>query len=219
MNPTRFLSTPSARRATAHSGDLARPDHISIHALREEGDSCQQLFLLSAFNFYPRPPRGGRRRGYIEGSLKTVISIHALREEGDRSGRGCPWRRSGDFYPRPPRGGRHRHRRGGHLRLRFLSTPSARRATHALLCLHAAGEFLSTPSARRATRHETLKPHRKAISIHALREEGDKLSPNHSGKRTKFLSTPSARRATKVPLPDLRGQEISIHALREEGDV
>ena len=33
-----FLSTPSARRATAHFGDLARPDHISIHALREEGD-------------------------------------------------------------------------------------------------------------------------------------------------------------------------------------
>ena len=57
----------------------------------------------------------------------------------------------------------------------FLSTPSARRAT--LLWEHwenMFGEFLSTPSARRATsgfkrEHRTL-----TISIHALREEGDR---------------------------------------------
>ena len=36
--------------------------------------------------------------------------------------------------------------------------------------------FLSTPSARRATFFAVLKWHRKLISIHALREEGDRIS-------------------------------------------
>ena len=34
-------------------------------------------------------------------------------------------------------------------------------------------QFLSTPSARRATRRGWKQPQRGAISIHALREEGD----------------------------------------------
>ena len=58
----------------------------------------------------------------------------------------------------------------------------------------------------------------EAISIHALREEGDNRSEAFRRSATRFLSTPSARRATQagpVPLPD---GEISIHALREEGD-
>ena len=55
-----FLSTPSARRATA-ALLLDRPcTHISIHALREEGDNSGNL----------NPGAFG-------------ISIHALREEGD----------------------------------------------------------------------------------------------------------------------------------------
>ena len=58
----RFLSTPSARRATAHALGLALFKEISIHALREEGD---RLF------------KTGER-------LLHKISIHALREEGDR---------------------------------------------------------------------------------------------------------------------------------------
>ena len=58
------------------------------------------------------------------------------------------------------------------------------------------GGFLSTPSARRATLHceeDTTMP---AISIHALREEGDVFG--------------SYRWVIK--------SVISIHALREEGD-
>ena len=35
----KFLSTPSARRATAPFGGLMEVLDISIHALREEGDS------------------------------------------------------------------------------------------------------------------------------------------------------------------------------------
>ena len=55
-----FLSTPSARRATATSVYLRAPEAISIHALREEGD----MLAMTAF-------------------AKDAISIHALREEGD----------------------------------------------------------------------------------------------------------------------------------------
>ena len=55
--------------------------------------------------------------------------------------------------------------------------------------------FLSTPSARRATRFLCQVVVCKAISIHALREEGDL----NGGKHFAFAI-------------------ISIHALREEGD-
>ena len=35
------------------------------------------------FNFYPRPPRGGRRLAKFDEREGNFISIHALREEGD----------------------------------------------------------------------------------------------------------------------------------------
>ena len=38
---------------------------------------------MSKFNFYPRPPRGGRRLGCRLRQRQDWISIHALREEGD----------------------------------------------------------------------------------------------------------------------------------------
>ena len=78
-----FLSTPSARRATTTIEKFAAEPKISIHALREEGDyGCalpEDLEKISIHalreegdvfhgacnvilcNFYPRPPRGGRR--------------------------------------------------------------------------------------------------------------------------------------------------------------
>ena len=36
-------------------------------------------------NFYPRPPRGGRRRAAKKISFRWLISIHVLREEDDPS--------------------------------------------------------------------------------------------------------------------------------------
>ena len=127
---------------------------------------------------------------------KTAISIHALREEGDPAGAhssAASWR--------------------------FLSTPSARRATVTRLTKEQlrtyfyprpprggrlaalpsdlrAVIFLSTPSARRATYGSTPYWGRAKISIHALREEGDHFP-------------------FRVPVQI----GISIHALREEGDV
>ena len=84
----------------------------------------------------------------------------------------------------------------GVLCIQFLSTPSARRATACAGVFVYLVQFLSTPSARRATFARARVWEMCAISIHALREEGDPL-----------------------PHRDRRGRHpISIHALREEGD-
>ena len=78
--------------------------------------------------------------------------------------------------------------------------------------------FLSTPSARRATVHPASLGAVQAISIHALREEGDEAGYVTFTDRSVFLSTPSARRATGHAGRFGQGANISIHALREEGD-
>ena len=105
MSPFRFLSTPSARRATGFYCTAVVLYAISIHALREEGDIRGGDTYSLGSDFYPRPPRGGRpsdmtiptskdsflstpsaRRATdnIAVFFKTFcISIHALREEGD----------------------------------------------------------------------------------------------------------------------------------------
>ena len=172
------------------------PDtEISIHALREEGDGLMLLSKKSLLHFYPRPPRGGRRPAQKAADRPREISIHALREEGDRCARGMSIHLH-DFYPRPPRGGR---------------------LTSAIL-IPILGEFLSTPSARRATEQADRYFSDFHISIHALREEGDRRVIGDVLLTERFLSTPSARRATKKKPLNQHFHTISIHALREEGD-
>ena len=61
VKPQQFLSTPSARRATTLLLAVLVLLEISIHALREEGDPFPCVFGSTPINFYPRPPRGGRR--------------------------------------------------------------------------------------------------------------------------------------------------------------
>ena len=78
---------------------------ISTHALREEGDLPQHRDHQGLADFYPRPPRGGRRQAQGSEPGRKKISTHALREEGDLRSR----RKRHEyiyFYPRPPRGGR-----------------------------------------------------------------------------------------------------------------
>ena len=118
---------------------------ISIHALREEGDTTWTTAQKLVFYFYPRPPRGGRQRPEWRQGQGLQISIHALREEGDC--RVCLCKAPpGNFYPRPPRGGRlyvYDDDDNGHL---FLSTPSARRATITLLeSMFEGGNFYPRP--------------------------------------------------------------------------
>ena len=65
-------------------------------------------------------------------------------------------------------------------------------------------KFLSTPSARRATLHRPSKALRtRLISIHALREEGDITGSLGYVNDAIFLSTPSARRATPLQVISL----------------
>ena len=124
------------------------------------------------------------------------------------------------FYPRPPRGGRRSpFLSASYSYSVFLSTPSARRATSRSVICALGDEFLSTPSARRATvcRMQSRSTP-MCISIHALREEGDRRREGISYGSKRFLSTPSARRATRRAQRAGRPEDISIHALREEGD-
>ena len=107
------------------------------------------------------------------GRRRRGISIHALREEGDVRRRVRPFLQR-NFYPRPPRGGR-------------LSA-SKKAWPHS--------QFLSTPSARRATPAQGSRRVQDEISIHALREEGDRTWFLPVSTPNVFLSTPSARRAT-----------------------
>ena len=167
-----FLSTPSARRATQLQLRYECCIQISIHALREEGDSFLLFFGATILHFYPRPPRGGRPVSARFLRSWFGISIHALREEGDRAERGEGLYIE-DFYPRPPRGGRLLRLTTAPAHHAFLSTPSARRATTASDCEWSGLQFLSTPSARRATRIAKDAEDIQKISIHALREEGD----------------------------------------------
>ncbi len=101
---------------------------ISIHALREEGDVDAGKATIMANLFLSTP---SARRATVAGQRRRVrrrISIHALREEGDTRPPQCPGITS-DFYPRPPRGGRHVIKGLLAMSGKFLSTPSARRAT------------------------------------------------------------------------------------------
>ena len=80
-------------------------------------------------------------------------------------------------------------------------------------------KFQSTLSVRRATCHPHLRPQFVGISIHALREESDKIFYGVHAVRSRFQSTLSVRRATGRIQRDRGLLVISIHALREESDV
>ncbi len=172
---TVFLSTPSARRATLRvSAVFALVLVISIHALREEGDTPRECrFRPRTGHFYPRPPRGGRLGRSLGSGLCHGISIHALREEGDPNGLfflATPC----NFYPRPLRGGRLDEARVGKQPI--------------LISIHALCEEGDQEAGRYAPQTDYFYPRPPrggrpisaaitaaihAISIHALREEGD----------------------------------------------
>ena len=152
MTATGFLSTPSARRATL---------------------GVRPLCNLSS-DFYPRPPRGGRRvvishrrRVYI------FLSTPSARRATWKPKKSIPFRN--DFYPRPPRGGR----QGSY----FPETLSD-------------NDFYPRPPRGGRPSRQRSKSPSGSISIHALREEGDRSNTMFAHSRGVFLSTPSARRAT-----------------------
>ena len=196
-----FIPRTISIHALREEGDVAaeveaQHEMISIHALREEGDDGDLLHGSTFHNFYPRPPRGGRRCGQRAGLAGLQISIHALREEGDTPSNTVSVRPS-DFYPRPPRGGRH-------------GKPRPWRKHH-LISIHALreegdrGGGLYPPIMGYFYPRPPRGGRRRADSLHEAVHE--------------FLSTPSARRATANLRENRVSLEISIHALREEGDT
>ena len=216
---TIFLSTPSARRATAQHGVTQCPLQISTHALREEGDGIDRGIKDKDLQFLSTP--SARRATILAVHLDDGfdISIHALREEGDalplldqilRLGISIhALREEGDYtlktaFPGISGISIHALREEGDApaprhptqHTGFLSTPSARRATVPIPLDRSTWEFLSTPSARRATSGDRGLFLCAGISIHALREEGDAGRVLYVTNEVKFLSTPSARRAT-----------------------
>ena len=126
----RFLSTPSVRRATKRRTSLWK----------------------TRFNFYPRPPCGGRH------SAPVCVGP------------------TSDFYPRPPCGGRlHRadiHRAAGLISIHALraegdSHPARCRSGPCTISIHA---LRAEGDLERLVRWLLLP-----ISIHALRAEGDRI--------------------------------------------
>ncbi len=81
---SKFLSTPSARRATQGRSCAGPRVPISIHALREEGD-CEANNLSYVFiKFLSTPSARRATANYPALKEACMISIHALREEGDK---------------------------------------------------------------------------------------------------------------------------------------
>ena len=181
--------------------------HISIHALRVEGDPALFRLPISFPNFYPRPPGGGRprRRTWLSAHCpflsalpvkryRRSISIHALRVEGDFL------TTNKSLF--------------SHISIHALRVEGDCKPVFAGLKLH---KFLSTPSGWRAT---------AGSLYYAARRVDFYPRPPGGGRRKKgvgfikdpsFLSTPSGWRATQFPEYEDLALLISIHALRVEG--
>ena len=147
----RFLSTPSARRATETGAMSVTPINISIHALREEGDALRARITGFILFISIHALREEGDFALLAWAARIAISIHALREEGDGAPQALPLLLN-NFYPRPPRGGRRQHARR-QRRMAYISIHALREE----------GDRLVRGRQRRG----------KLISIHALREEGD----------------------------------------------
>ena len=238
-----FLPTPSARRATGRCVRGRRLAAISTHALREEGDQQAVQAAQAEAEFLPTPSArratvygrnlvdltqeflptpSARRATAINGEVleSVAISTHALREEGDFLIFIRFLMPFLNFYPRPPRGGRRPSMARCWNPLQFLPTPSARRATAAA---RSAGTVraISTHALR-----EEGDPHLQGgpalgglISTHALREEGDHDGAQPRPPRRYFYPRPPRGGRPAAQQTATQTVSISTHALREEGDV
>ena len=153
---------------------MAPLSRISIHALREEGDAEGLVYDMFDRKFQSTPSARRATSVLRCAAGRDNISIHALREEGDCRG-SAPCSVVRHFNPRPPRGGR--PTAGGQP-----TKPS---------------HF--NPRPPRGGRPERYQAGQDSvpISIHALREEGDRRIRGISCLLYLFQSTPSARRATE----------------------
>ena len=191
-----FLSTPSGWRATVVLVALF-PRCFNFYPRPPGGG---RPFCISkdicVYNFYPRPPGGGRLSHSMFPRTAETISIHALRVEGDKI---APFVKHLHYISI------HALRVEGdidkicsvHSLLYFYPRPpgGGRRVSRGKY--RRIEEFLSTPSGWRATFTSLyIVLYHNTISIHALRVEGDTVSLRPLYRLLIFLSTPSGWRAT-----------------------
>ncbi len=149
ITQSEFLSTPSARETDGAADEGSAPAIFYPRPPRGATFPLLRHWPMPR-NFYPRPPRGGRQT-FCTSALGSPYFIHALREEGDRADTEIHW-------------------------AIFLSTPSARRATHAGV-LRVLLQQISIHALREGA--TSLSSHlRRWMNdfIHALREEGDMVA-------------------------------------------
>ena len=173
QSASRFLSTPSARRAT-----LLTPRGADVDRY-----------------FYPRPPRGGRQ-------LSTSDMAQGRRFLSTPSARRATVNSfnvyiDGVFLSTPSARRATTAAVGYDDDYEFLSTPSARRATQVIHKSINIKIFLSTPSARRATLSSLNTGTGGADFYPRPPRGGRRISGKFRSNATGFLSTPSARRATQ----------------------
>ena len=105
-----FLSTPSARRATGMVSVRKRQHEFLSTPSARRATARPGPSTARHRNFYPRPPRGGRRkRGSAAEEYSGFLSTPSARR-ATRAPQGTGEGRK-HFYPRPPRGGRRHLRR------------------------------------------------------------------------------------------------------------
>ena len=167
-------------------------------------------------NFYPRPPRGGRRR-----CGAACAGRRDFYPRPPRGGRPMAWfMRSTEvyFYPRPPRGGRRPASRVVTCPTYFYPRPPR------------GGRLSRPPGPNVIPNNFYPRPPRGGrrswcamwwtwTNFYPRPPRGGRpLARQRPRRPGQFLSTPSARRATGDILHLSRPEPISIHALREEGD-
>ena len=147
---------------------------ISIHALREEGDHRSAAHHGTRCTFLSTPSARRATTRFLRIRQAACISIHALREEGDTLS--SDWIKEGT---------------------EFLSTPSARRATRCWQTW-ANRQYYFYPRPPRGGRRSTSYQRgvKDLISIHALREEGDRdeIAFVHRGKQDFYPRPPRGGR-------------------------
>ena len=221
LTDKKFLSTPSARRATCsrrsrkHSRQiLSTPSARRATRLRPRAAFCAKILSTPS----------ARRATHcgVAGRCAPHYFIHALREEGDheptaadlhrihisihalREGRllgpVAPGRTK-KLYPRPPRGGRRSNNPDDGQRTDYFYPRPPREGDAVTIPMTGNAPIISIHALREegdglpvAHPLDVVR-----ISIHALREEGDVILHEAQIADAQFLSTPSARRATRSP--------------------
>ena len=192
-----FLSTPSGWRATVVLVALF-PRCFNFYPRPPGGG---RPFCISkdicVYNFYPRPPGGGRLSHSMFPRTAETISIHALRVEGDKIAPFVKHLHYISIHALRVEGDKSifdRLRR--RIRNFYPRPPGGGRLTGLWTSITKA-LFLSTPSGWRATSQHLCPCSRYGT----------------------FLSTPSGWRATNAAKHIKGVHHISIHALRVEGDL